>query len=171
MKIAGIVAEYIPSTTGTPIISSRPGHRTAAAAPPMWWRWIAAFRPAGEPALLPSRNGSAMALAGGADLVLELPLPWSLASAEGFAYGAVSILDALGCVEVISFGSECGDARRAGKGGRGAGGAPLRPAIAFPTGGGDLLPGGPAEGGGGHRPARKRPPSFPAPTTPWASNI
>ncbi len=50
-----------------------------------------------------------MALAGGVDLVLELPLPWVLTSAEGFARGAVALLEALGCVDTLSFGSECGD--------------------------------------------------------------
>ncbi len=44
----------------------------------------------------------------GADLVIELPLPWCLSSAEGFARGAVFLLDALGC-DTISFGSEAGD--------------------------------------------------------------
>lgn len=43
----------------------------------------------------------------GADLVIELPLPWCLASAESFARGAVYLLDALGC-DTISFGSEAG---------------------------------------------------------------
>ena len=45
----------------------------------------------------------------GADLVLELPLPWSLSSAEGFARGAVGLLGSLGVVTHLSFGSECGD--------------------------------------------------------------
>ena len=44
----------------------------------------------------------------GADLVLELPLPWCLSSAEGFAEGAVSLLAAVGCTH-LSFGSESGD--------------------------------------------------------------
>lgn len=44
----------------------------------------------------------------GADLVVELPLPWCLSSAEGFARGAVSLLDSLGC-DTVSFGSEAGD--------------------------------------------------------------
>lgn len=44
----------------------------------------------------------------GVDLVLELPLPWSLSSAEGFASGAVAILSAIGC-DTIAFGSECGN--------------------------------------------------------------
>lgn len=45
----------------------------------------------------------------GADLVLELPLPWSLSSAEGFASGAVAMLSAVGC-DAIAFGSESGNA-------------------------------------------------------------
>ena len=44
----------------------------------------------------------------GADLAVELPLPWCLSSAEGFARGAVSLLGALGCTH-LSFGSETGE--------------------------------------------------------------
>ena len=50
-----------------------------------------------------------MALACGADLVLELPLPAALSSGDRFALGAVRVLSKLGGVEVLSFGSECGD--------------------------------------------------------------
>lgn len=52
-----------------------------------------------------------MALAGGADLVLELPLPFACSTAEKFAAGGVGIADALGCVDYLSFGTECGDIR------------------------------------------------------------
>ncbi len=45
----------------------------------------------------------------GADLVVELPLPWCLSSAEGFARGAVGLLATLG-VGTLGFGSESGDA-------------------------------------------------------------
>ena len=41
----------------------------------------------------------------GADVVFELPLPWSLASAEGFARGAVGLLGSLGA-KTLSFGME-----------------------------------------------------------------
>ena len=41
----------------------------------------------------------------GADVVFELPLPWSLASAETFAHGAVGMLSALGASK-LSFGME-----------------------------------------------------------------
>ena len=49
-----------------------------------------------------------MALCGGADLVLELPFPWSSGSAETFANAGVHILAGLG-VDHLIFGSECGD--------------------------------------------------------------
>ena len=49
------------------------------------------------------------AVRGGADLVLELPLPWAISSAEGFARGGVGVLAATGVVDTLAFGSECGD--------------------------------------------------------------
>ena len=51
---------------------------------------------------------AAAAVASGADLVLELPYPYSSASAEYFAAAGVCILDSLG-VDEMNFGSECGD--------------------------------------------------------------
>ena len=45
----------------------------------------------------------------GADLVVEMPSPYSLLSAEGFAAAGVFILDSIGVCDYISFGSECGD--------------------------------------------------------------
>ena len=45
----------------------------------------------------------------GADLVLELPLPWCMAPAETFARGAVGLLGATGIVTRLCFGSESGD--------------------------------------------------------------
>ena len=61
----------------------------------------------GEPALFTKFARAEAACRCGADLIVELPLPWCAASAERFASGAVSILASLGC-EVLSFGSECG---------------------------------------------------------------
>ncbi len=48
------------------------------------------------------------ALASGADLVLELPYPYSSSAAEYFAAAGVCILASLG-VDELNFGSECGD--------------------------------------------------------------
>lgn len=50
-----------------------------------------------------------MALKNGVDLVIELPTLYALSSAENFADGAIKILDELGLVDYVSFGSEIGD--------------------------------------------------------------
>ena len=62
----------------------------------------------GDYALFPRHVRAEAAVRCGADLVVELPLPWAVASAPRFAAGAVHILAACGC-RTLSFGSECGD--------------------------------------------------------------
>ena len=51
---------------------------------------------------------SECAVLSGVNLVLELPFPFSMSSAEFFARAAVHILTKIGCVDYISFGSESG---------------------------------------------------------------
>ena len=63
----------------------------------------------GTPALLPKHLRAEMALRCGADLVLEMPVSASTASAETFAMGGVSILDNLHVVDQLCFGSEYGE--------------------------------------------------------------
>jgi predicted nucleotidyltransferase len=63
----------------------------------------------GAPAAFQKHIRAEAAVRCGADLVFELPLPWCLASAERFALGAVGLLDSLGVVTHLSFGSEVGD--------------------------------------------------------------
>jgi len=63
----------------------------------------------GAPAIMPKHMRAEAALHSGADLVIELPVCYATGTAEQFAYGAVSLLDKLGCVDAICFGSECGD--------------------------------------------------------------
>lgn len=63
----------------------------------------------GDVALIDKFKRAQIAVAHGADLVVELPVAYSLASAEMFARAGVMMLAALGCVDGISFGSECGD--------------------------------------------------------------
>lgn len=108
MKTAGIVAEYNPFHNGHAyqIAQTRQAGCTHVVAVMGGY-----FTQRGEGALMGPAARCEAALRGGADLVLELPLPWAAASAETFARGAVSLLDALGCVDVLSFGSESGDIR------------------------------------------------------------
>lgn len=63
----------------------------------------------GGPAIIDKHTRTAMALAGGADLVLELPTTLSASSAEYFGSGAVELLSRLGVVDYLCFGSEAGD--------------------------------------------------------------
>ncbi len=62
----------------------------------------------GQPALLDKYTRTRMALMAGSDLVIELPTWYALSSAEGFAFGAISILSQLQAVTHVSFGSEAG---------------------------------------------------------------
>ena len=64
----------------------------------------------GEAACFSKYARAEAACRSGADLVLELPLPWCCSSAEAFASAALGIMNGLGAVSAISFGSECGDA-------------------------------------------------------------
>ena len=60
----------------------------------------------GIPAITDKYTRTRMALAAGADMVLQLPLQLSTASAEQFAYGGVSILHRLGFIDGLSYGCE-----------------------------------------------------------------
>lgn len=62
----------------------------------------------GEPAVADKRIRAKAALLCGADLIIELPVAFSAAGAQTFARGGVKLLDSLGTVDTIAFGSECG---------------------------------------------------------------
>ena len=63
----------------------------------------------GAPAVFDKTVRARAAVECGASLVLELPVTAALSSAEGFARGGVEILDRLGAVDTLCFGSETGD--------------------------------------------------------------
>ena len=63
----------------------------------------------GAPAVFDKHVRARTAAMCGADLVFELPLPWCVASAERFAMGAVGLLNSLGVVTHLAFGSEVGN--------------------------------------------------------------
>ena len=69
----------------------------------------------GDFAVFDKHARARMAAMCGADLVLELPTPYALLSAEGFAAAGVHILDKLGVCDCISFGSESGDIHALGE--------------------------------------------------------
>ena len=61
------------------------------------------------PAVLDKWTRSEHAIAGGADIILELPFVFACRSAQDFARGAVSLLNRLGIVDILAFGAECPD--------------------------------------------------------------
>lgn len=63
----------------------------------------------GDAAIMSKYKRANAALKNGVDLVIELPVPYAVSSAERFSYSAVSILNSLGIVDKLSFGSECGE--------------------------------------------------------------
>ncbi len=106
MKTAGIIAEYNPFHNGhlyhieetkkagydniVAVMSSNVVQRSE----------VASF----------SKHARAKAaVKSGVNLVIELPCVYSLASAEKFASAGVHLLNALGVVDAVSFGSESGD--------------------------------------------------------------
>ena len=66
----------------------------------------------GEPAVADKAARTRMALAGGADMVVELPPAFATGSAEIFARGAVSLAAACGCIDTLAFGASCTDLAR-----------------------------------------------------------
>lgn len=106
MKCAVIIAEYNPF---------HKGHQwQAEQLRALGYSHIAAvmsgcFVQRGAAAIFHKIQRSRMALLGGIDLVIELPLPYACATAQRFAFGGVALAHALGCGDALCFGSECGD--------------------------------------------------------------
>ena len=105
-KVAAVICEYNPFHAGHAyhLAQTRSLGATHIVA-----IMSGSFVQRGEPAMFSKWARTKCALAGGADLVLELPLPWCVSSAEGFAKGGVALAEGLGCVDLLSFGSELGE--------------------------------------------------------------
>ncbi len=108
MKTTGIIAEYNPFHNGHQFHLEQARRQTGA-------DYIVAimsgdFVQRGTPAVTDKHLRAKAALLGGADLVLELPVFFATGSAGDFSAGAVSLLDKLGVVDALCFGSESGTA-------------------------------------------------------------
>ena len=108
MKVAGIIVEYNPLHGGHLRLMAetraRLGADTAILAV-----MSGNFVQRGDFAAVRRQARAGAAVDSGADLVLELPLPWAVSSAERFAAGGVEALLSTGVVTHLAFGSECGD--------------------------------------------------------------
>lgn len=109
MKVSGIICEYNPFHNGhlyhteqtrkngaTHIVAVMSGN----------------FVQRGDTSILDKHTRAKLAVKSGIDLVIELPVQYCLAPAENFASAAVWLLNSLGAVDELSFGSECGDVEK-----------------------------------------------------------
>lgn len=110
MKVVGLITEYNPFHNGHKYHIDKAREMTGA-------DYVIVvmsgnFVQRGTPAIADKYTRTEMALKMGADMVFELPVSFACASAEFFAYGAASVLDRLGFVDCLCFGSEAGDISR-----------------------------------------------------------
>lgn len=104
MKVNAIIAEYNPLHKGHEYLIQRGKELTGADYTVVIMSGNYVQR--GEPAVMDKSLRVESALLAGADLVIELPLYYSLASAEYFAKGAVKLVDSLGIADYLVFGCE-----------------------------------------------------------------
>jgi predicted nucleotidyltransferase len=107
MKVVGLITEYNPFHNGHKYHIEEARRITGA-------DYVVAvmsgdFVQRGVPAIIDKYSRTRMALNNGVDLVLELPVCYATGSAEYFAHGAVAVLNALGVVDYLCFGSEAGE--------------------------------------------------------------
>lgn len=107
MRTVGIIAEYNPFHTGHEYHIRKA--KEAAGADLAIVVMSPDYVQRGEPAIFDKHTRARMALLGGADLIIELPVCYATGSAEYFAEGAVSLLTQLGVTDVLCFGAECDD--------------------------------------------------------------
>lgn len=107
MKTVGLITEYNPFHNGHAYHIEKAKMVTGAD------RVIVVmsgdFVQRGAPAVMPKHLRAESALLSGASLIIELPVCFATGSAEYFAQGSISLLNQLGCIDSICFGSECGD--------------------------------------------------------------
>ncbi len=106
MIISAIVTEFNPFHPGHKYIAEKAKEITGADL--VIALMSGNFVQRGEPAVFDMGVRARAALENSYDMVFELPPHSSLSSAEGFASGAVKILDKLG-IDCLVFGSESGD--------------------------------------------------------------
>ena len=107
MKVVGIIAEYNPFHNGHKHHILEAKRQTGA-------DYVIVvmsgdFVQRGAPSIIDKYSRTKAALESAADLVFELPVIYSTASAQHFSLGAVSLLEQLGLVDYICFGSESGN--------------------------------------------------------------
>ena len=107
MKTVAIICEYNPFTNGH--LRHMLAAKEETGADTVICIMSGSFTQRGDAAILDKYQRAEIAGRCGADMVVELPLIYSISPADNFAFGAIKILSVLPDVEYLSFGSECGD--------------------------------------------------------------
>ena len=107
MHVTGLITEYNPFHNGHLFHLKKTRETTGADYTAVVMS--GSFVQRGAPAVFDKYSRTQAALLSGADLVFEMPAPFSTASAREFASYAVALFTALGAVDSICFGSECGE--------------------------------------------------------------
>lgn len=106
-KVLGIIAEYNPFHNGHLYHLKESKKATGA-------EYTVAiisgnFTQRGSTSIIDKWKKTEMALQNGVDLIIELPVLYSISSSENFAEGSIKILNSLGIIDFLSFGSETSD--------------------------------------------------------------
>lgn len=109
MRSIGIVAEYNPFHNGHAYSIKKARESGAESVVAVM---SGSFVQRGEPAIFDFETRVRAALACGADLVIQLPVVYAVSGAQRFARASTQLLDALGVLDTLVFGSECGDTKR-----------------------------------------------------------
>ena len=104
MKVTGIITEYNPFHLGHKLHLESAKKNTNCDG--IVCIMSGNFMQRGMPALIDKWNRAKIAVLNGVDLVIELPLVYSISSAEGFAQGAVKILNSTNIIDYLYFGAE-----------------------------------------------------------------
>ena len=107
MSVAGIIAEFDPFHNGHQYLIDTVRRELSPRA--VVCVMSGNFTQRGEPAILDKFTRAQLAVKGGADLVVELPVCCAVNAAREFAFGGVRTLHLLGFVTHLAFGSETGD--------------------------------------------------------------
>lgn len=107
MNVSGIIVEYNPLHNGHLYHINKTKELTNCDA--LICVMSGNFAQRGIPSSIDKWTKTKMALQNGVDLVIEIPAIYSVSSAEFFSFGSVSLLNSLGIVDNICFGSEHGD--------------------------------------------------------------
>ncbi len=103
--VSSVIAEFNPFHNGHAYLLSKAKEKSEAVICVMSGNFVQR----GDLSIFTKQKRTEFALKNGADLVINLPVGWSMSSAENFAFGGISLLKNTKITDSIYFGCECGD--------------------------------------------------------------